>query len=687
MGAGKSSAARTVAAELGVDPLDSDRELEAELGEPIEAFFDREGEAGVPRARGGGRAAAARPRRAAGWWRWAAASLESGARARRAAPGTRSCTWRSSRTRRGGARPARAGRWRATAAASISCTPTAAALYESVAARRRCLRRARDVSRRALPALQALHAARPPGGRPAHGVGAAPHSGDYPVFFGRGALGAMPIRPTDGRTFAVTDENVAAHHRVQAEHTVAVAAGEDGQDARHRRAACCSGLARAGCAARATSLTAVGGGVVGDLARAVRGALPARDCAWCRCRPRWWPRWTRPTVARPGWTCPRARTTPAPTTSRRPWSAIPAALDTLPPAELAAGYAEVVKTALIAGGPPVGAGARGRCRSTSRRSSGCLREPSWPSWPRTSATRAAARCSTSGTPWATRSRPRPATSATATARRWASGCWWRCGCRAARRCATRSPGCWRRAGLPLAFDGASVDDVVAARRARQEAQRRHACRSCWSRRPGEVTPGHEVAPAALQEAVDEVHARMSGNADRGAARGEPRPARAPRPRALRHASRSTSWRRAVPAVADELDVEADVLADQPRGRVLRELHRARERTDGLILNPGAWTHYSYAIRDALELSAACRRSRCTSPRSTSREEWRRAVGDPRPVRGLGPGQGRRRATATRSDAAEGAWTRERHPDRRPRRPRRGDLCASASWTRCWSPTW
>ncbi|MBA2794376.1 MAG: hypothetical protein H0U32_10365, partial [Thermoleophilaceae bacterium] len=44
MGAGKSSSARSVAAELGVRPLDSDRELEARLGEPIEAFFDREGE-------------------------------------------------------------------------------------------------------------------------------------------------------------------------------------------------------------------------------------------------------------------------------------------------------------------------------------------------------------------------------------------------------------------------------------------------------------------------------------------------------------------------------------------------------------------------------------------------------------------------------------------------------------------
>ena len=45
MGAGKSSAARTVAAELGAQPLDSDRELERELGEPLESFFDRQGEA------------------------------------------------------------------------------------------------------------------------------------------------------------------------------------------------------------------------------------------------------------------------------------------------------------------------------------------------------------------------------------------------------------------------------------------------------------------------------------------------------------------------------------------------------------------------------------------------------------------------------------------------------------------
>ena len=65
MGAGKSTGARSLAAELGAEALDSDRELEQRLGEPIEAFFDREGEDGVSRARGGGGARAARAARRA----------------------------------------------------------------------------------------------------------------------------------------------------------------------------------------------------------------------------------------------------------------------------------------------------------------------------------------------------------------------------------------------------------------------------------------------------------------------------------------------------------------------------------------------------------------------------------------------------------------------------------------------
>jgi shikimate kinase/3-dehydroquinate synthase len=45
MGAGKSTAARAAGEALGREPLDSDAALERALGEPLEAFFDRAGEA------------------------------------------------------------------------------------------------------------------------------------------------------------------------------------------------------------------------------------------------------------------------------------------------------------------------------------------------------------------------------------------------------------------------------------------------------------------------------------------------------------------------------------------------------------------------------------------------------------------------------------------------------------------
>ncbi len=35
------------------------------------------------------------------------------------------------------------------------------------------------------------------------------------------------------------------------------------------------------------------------------------------------------------------------------------------------------------------------------------------------------------------------------------------------------------------------------------------------------------------------------------------------------------------------------------GVLIDEIHRAREWADGLLMNPGAFTHYSYAIRDAV----------------------------------------------------------------------------------------
>lgn len=38
------------------------------------------------------------------------------------------------------------------------------------------------------------------------------------------------------------------------------------------------------------------------------------------------------------------------------------------------------------------------------------------------------------------------------------------------------------------------------------------------------------------------------------------------------------------------------------GEFVERLHALREQADAAILNPGAWTHYAWAIRDALEIA-------------------------------------------------------------------------------------
>ena len=60
-------------------------------------------------------------------------------------------------------------------------------------------------------------------------------------------------------------------------------------------------------------------------------------------------------------------------------------------------------------------------------------------------------------------------------------------------------------GLPLTFDGATVDDVVALT-ARDKKREGDVVPFVLVEAPGDVTPGHRVAPAALEEAVAEVHA-------------------------------------------------------------------------------------------------------------------------------------------------------------------------------------
>jgi len=54
--------------------------------------------------------------------------------------------------------------------------------------------------------------------------------------------------------------------------------------------------------------------------------------------------------------------------------------------------------------------------------------------------------------------------------------------------------------------------------------------------------------------------------------------------------------------AAEMGFETSFSQTNHEGEFCELLHRAPEMADGLLLNPGAWTHYSYAIRDALEVA-------------------------------------------------------------------------------------
>ncbi len=58
------------------------------------------------------------------------------------------------------------------------------------------------------------------------------------------------------------------------------------------------------------------------------------------------------------------------------------------------------------------------------------------------------------------------------------------------------------------------------------------------------------------------------------------------------------------------------------GDWIEHLHELAGMTDALILNPGAWTHYAWAIRDALELTGLPAVEVHLSD-VDSREEWRR----------------------------------------------------------------
>ncbi len=202
-----------------------------------------------------------------------------------------------------------------------------------------------DTARRALPAIQAL-ADLPPGTKL---LWAASASGEYPVFVGSGLLG-FGQWPLAGRRFCVTDSAVGDLYAERIAPLAARVEIEPGEGSKTMAEAerVLRELARAGMT-REDHIVALGGGVVGDL---------AGFCA--HLYQRGVPVVQVPTTlvaqvdsaygGKTGVDLPEGKNYAGAYQLPAAVIADTATLATLPPEELAAGFVEVLKTGLLAGG-------------------------------------------------------------------------------------------------------------------------------------------------------------------------------------------------------------------------------------------------------------------------------------------------------------------------------------------------
>ena len=503
MGAGKSTGARALAAGLGVEARDSDRELEARLGEPIESFFDREGEAafrareeevvlellggaevaqdqGAPGviALGGGALGSERVREALGGH--TVVLLEVGAEE----------AWRRAAVGRGRPLARDPGRF-------AQLHIDRGALYES-AADAVVPAMERDGLRRVLPALLALREA-PAGSRM---IWASAASGDYPVFIGSGLIAERGaggfFYPREGRRFVVTDENVARAQPFEGDARIEIAAGEEGKNLAAAERVLRE-LARAG-AERRDLVVAVGGGVVGDVA-GFCAAIYQRGVRWVGVPTTLVAQVDSAYGGKTGVDLPEGKNYAG--SYHQPSAVLcdPGALATLPGEELAAGYAEVVKTALIAGGP-LWARVRAGGDPDARVIEGCIR---------TKLALVAADERDSGRRQVLNLGHTigHAIEAASGYSRYRHGEAVGIGLLAALRLSGRDSLRGEVAellaarGLPLSFDSTSVDDVLALV-ARDKKRAGGRVPFVLVDAPGEVSPGHDPDPAELRAAVEEL---------------------------------------------------------------------------------------------------------------------------------------------------------------------------------------
>jgi len=56
--------------------------------------------------------------------------------------------------------------------------------------------------------------------------------------------------------------------------------------------------------------------------------------------------------------------------------------------------------------------------------------------------------------------------------------------------------------------------------------------------------------------------------------------------------------------AQKMGVNLEIFQSNHEGDIIDKIQDSRENVDGIIINPGAYTHYSLAIRDALKVVKA-----------------------------------------------------------------------------------
>ena len=203
----------------------------------------------------------------------------------------------------------------------------------------------RDAVRRAAPVLDAMREA-PKGVRM---VWARSASGEYPVYVGEGLLAYGP-RPT-GRPFLITDEHVGERYAAEVGPVAAEIRIPPGETAKtwEQAGAVLRALAAAGMAGD-DHVLALGGGVVGDVA-GFCASVYQRGVPVVQIPTTLVAQVDSAYGGKTGVDLPEGKNYAG--AYHQPASVLtdPAVLATLPAAELAAGWAEVIKTALIAGGP------------------------------------------------------------------------------------------------------------------------------------------------------------------------------------------------------------------------------------------------------------------------------------------------------------------------------------------------